>query len=285
MSESIKNRYEFKFLFDVENGNPNGDPDAGNMPRVDAETGYGIVTDVCLKRKIRNYVELVKNDAEKYKIYIKEGSVLNQTHAIAYDRTGIPKDKKPTRADVQILKQFMCDNYYDVRTFGAVMSSDVNCGIVRGPVQLNFARSVDSVLPQEITITRMAITNERDIEKKINEMGRKFVLPYALYVAEGYVSAALAEKTGFNEEDLNLLWDAIINMFENDHSAARGKMALRKLFIFKHDTPLGVAPSHKLFDIIKVERKDINKPSRCFEDYEVTVDKTAIPNGVQLIER
>ena len=165
------------------------------------------------------------------------------------------------------------------------MSSDVNCGIVRGPVQLNFARSVDSVLPQEITITRMAITNERDIEKKINEMGRKFVLPYALYVAEGYVSAALAEKTGFNEEDLNLLWDAIINMFENDHSAARGKMALRKLFIFKHDTPLGVAPSHKLFDIIKVERKDINKPSRCFEDYEVTVDKTAIPNGVQLIER
>ncbi len=284
MSEIIKNRYEFKFLFDVENGNPNGDPDAGNMPRIDAETGYGIVTDVCLKRKIRNYVELVKNDAERYKIYIKEGSVLNQANAVAYERTNIAKGKV-TRKDVEILRKFMCDNYYDIRTFGAVMSTEINCGIVRGPVQLNFARSVDSVLPQEITITRMAVTNEKDMEKKTNEMGRKFILPYALYEAEGYVSAALAEKTGFNEDDLNLLWDAIINMFENDHSAARGKMAVRKLFIYKHATSLGVAPSHKLFDSVKVERKDISKPSRCFEDYNVLVDKTAIPEGVQLIER
>jgi CRISPR-associated protein Csd2 len=284
MSEIIKNRYEFKFLFDVENGNPNGDPDAGNMPRIDAETSYGIVTDVCLKRKIRNYVELVKNDSERYKIYVKEGSVLNQANSLAYERTNIPKGKAK-REDIPILRQFMCDNYYDIRTFGAVMSTEVNCGIVRGPVQLNFARSVDPVLPQEITITRMAVTNEKDMEKKTNEMGRKFVVPYALYVGEGYVSAALAEKTGFSDDDLNLLWDAIINMFENDHSAARGKMAVRKLFIYKHDTYLGVAPSHELFDSVKIERKDISKPSRCFGDYNVSVDKLAIPEGVQLIER
>ena len=284
--EAIKNRYEFVILFDVENGNPNGDPDAGNMPRMDAETGYGIVTDVCIKRKIRNYVEFVKEEAEGYKIYVKEGSILNKTHEIAYDRTGIDLKKKPTREDIDVLRKFMCDNYYDIRTFGAVMSTKVNCGIVRGPVQINFARSIDPIFQQEVTITRMAVTNEADKEKKTNEMGRKFTIPYGLYQVEGYVSAALANKvTGFNDDDLELLWNAIINMFEHDHSAARGKMAVRKLIVFKHESLLGNAPSHILFDLVKVEKYDSNKPPRKFTDYNVTINYDAVPNGVELIEK
>lgn len=284
--EPIKNRYEFVILFDVENGNPNGDPDAGNMPRIDAETGHGIVTDVCIKRKIRNYVELKKNDEGNFKIYVKEGAILNNVHKIAYDRTGISKDGKVSRDDIRTLRKFMCDNYYDIRTFGAVMSMEVNCGIVRGPVQLNFARSIDPIFQQEVTITRMAITNEKDMDKKTNEMGRKHIVPYGLYKTEGYVSAALANKvTGFSEEDLKLLWEAIINMFEDDHSSARGKMAVRKLIVFKHDSMYGNAPSHVLFDLIHVERKDKNKPTRNYQDYSVVINKDKLPAGVELIEK
>jgi len=282
---AIKNRYEFVILFDVENGNPNGDPDAGNMPRIDPETGHGIVTDVCIKRKIRNYVELVKGDAEGYKIYIKERSVLNQAHKLAYDRTNIKKGKA-TREDIQVLRKFMCDNFYDIRTFGAVMALEYNCGIVRGPVQINFARSIDKIFQQEVTITRMAIANEKDMERKETEIGRKHIVPYGLYKAEGYVSAALAQNvTGFSEEDLELLWEAIINMFEHDHSAARGKMAVRKLIIFKHESIFGNAPSHELFDLIKITRKDENKPVRSYSDYNIIIDRENLPSGVELIER
>ncbi len=234
MTEPIKNRYEFVVFFDVENGNPNGDPDAGNMPRVDPETGYGLVTDVCLKRKIRN---------------------------------------------------FMCSNFYDIRTFGAVMTTFVknsfNCGQVRGPVQLNFARSVDPILPQEITITRVAITTEADAEKKDTEMGRKYIVPYGLYRVEGYVSANLARKTtGFSEEDLQLLWEAILNMFENDHSAARGKMAVRELIVFKHDCELGRVPAHKLFDLVTAAHKEGVTAPRSYDDYIVNVDEAHLPEGV-----
>ncbi len=281
----IKNRYEFLILFDVENGNPNGDPDAGNMPRIDPETGHGIVTDVCLKRKIRNYVEWVKEDTERYKIYVKERSVLNQAHKWAYERHNIEKGKAK-REEIPMLRKFMCDNFYDIRTFGAVMSLEYNCGIVRGPVQINFARSVDKIFQQEVTITRVAIASEKDMDRKETEIGRKHVVPYGLYRAEGYVSAALAQKvTGFSEEDLELLWEAIINMFEHDHSAARGKMAVRKFIVFKHDDMYGNAPSHKLFDLVKITRKDETKPVRSYDDYIVEIDRENLPSGVALIEK
>lgn len=288
MSEPIKNRYDFVVLFDVENGNPNGDPDAGNMPRVDPETGYGLVTDVCLKRKIRNYVETFKEDDDHYRIYIKDGVPLNRSDAEAIQTLGIDPDlKKAKKADADIdrkLRDYMCDHYYDIRTFGAVMTTFVkgalNCGQVRGPVQLSFARSIDPVVPQEVTITRVAITTEADAEKKGTEMGRKHIIPYALYRAEGYVSANLARKTtGFSEEDLQLLWQAILNMFENDHSAARGKMAVRELIVFKHDSELGNAPSYKLFDAVTVTRNDPSLPARSYRDYTVTVAET-LPEGV-----
>ncbi|MCM1045015.1 MAG: type I-C CRISPR-associated protein Cas7/Csd2 [Candidatus Gastranaerophilales bacterium] len=292
MSEVIKNRYDFVILFDVENGNPNGDPDAGNMPRVDPESGYGLVTDVCLKRKIRNYVETVKEDEKGYRIYIKENVPLNRSDKEAYDYVGVAtgdikaKKKEDPELDRKI-RDFMCENFYDIRTFGAVMTTFVkdklNCGQVRGPVQIGFARSVDPVLPQEITITRVAITTESDAENKGTEMGRKFIVPYALYRAEGYISANLARKvTGFSEEDLELLWQAILNMFENDHSAARGKMAVRKLIIFRHDSELGCAPAHKLFDGVKVERKAGVEIVREFGDYTVEID-TNLPDGVTCI--
>lgn len=290
--EAIKNRYEFVVLFDVENGNPNGDPDAGNMPRIDPETGYGLVTDVCLKRKIRNYVETVKEDASGYRIYIKDGVPLNRSDKEACDYVGVnPKDlkdakKKDSSLDEK-LRDFMCSNFYDIRTFGAVMTTftkgALNCGQVRGPVQLGFARSVEPILPQEVTITRVAITKEDDAEKKDTEMGRKYIVPYALYRCEGYVSANLARKsTGFSDDDLNLLWEAIMNMFENDHSAARGKMAVRELIIFKHDSELGNAPAWKLFDTVKVTRRDENNaaPARAYSDYVVTVDQDALPDGI-----
>lgn len=288
MSEPIKNRYDFVVLFDVENGNPNGNPDAGNMPRVDPETGYGIVTDVCLKRKIRNYVATLKENDPGYRIYINETTPLNRSDAEALKALNIPEDLKDAKkSDPGIdtkIRDFMCENYFDIRTFGAVMTTFVkgalNCGQVRGPVQLSFARSIDPVVPQEVTITRVAITTEADAEKKSGEMGRKHIIPYALYRAEGYVSANLARKTtGFSEEDLQLLWDAILNMFENDHSAARGKMAVRELIVFKHATELGNAPAYKLFDSVTVERKDRSKPARSYSDYTVTVAET-LPEGV-----
>lgn len=292
MSTAIKNRYDFVILFDVENGNPNGDPDAGNMPRVDPESGYGLVTDVCLKRKIRNYVEMVKEDEKGYRIYIKENVPLNRSDKEAYDYVGVgtgdvkSKKKEDSELDRKI-RDFMCENFYDIRTFGAVMTTFVkdklNCGQVRGPVQLGFARSVDPILPQEVTITRVAITTESDAENKGTEMGRKYIVPYALYRAEGYISANLARKvTGFSEEDLELLWQAILNMFENDHSAARGKMAVRKLIIFRHDSELGCAPAHKLFDGVKVERKKEVEIARGFADYVVEVE-AELPEGVTCI--
>lgn len=288
MSEAIKNRYDFVILFDVENGNPNGDPDAGNMPRIDPETGCGLVTDVCLKRKIRNYVETAKEDAPGYRIYIKDQVPLQRSDAEALAYLGVQGDLKAAKKDDPTLdekiRDFMCRNFYDIRTFGAVMTTFVkgalNCGQVRGPVQLSFARSVDPILPQEVTITRVAITTEADAEKKGTEMGRKYIVPYGLYRAEGYVSANLARKTtGFSEEDLELLWQAILNMFENDHSAARGKMAVRELIVFRHDSELGNAPAYKLFDAVQVTRKESVTVPRSYGDYTVTVADT-LPAGV-----
>lgn len=291
--EAIKNRYEFVILFDVENGNPNGDPDAGNMPRIDPETGYGLVTDVCLKRKIRNYVETVKENETGYRIYVKENVPLNRSDAEAYKHVGVDSaklkeaKKKDDKLDEKI-RDFMCSNFFDIRTFGAVMTTFVkgalNCGQVRGPVQLGFARSVDPVMPQEVTITRMAITTEADAEKKSTEMGRKYIIPYGLYRAEGYVSANLARKTtGFSDADLELLWQAILNMFELDRSAARGKMAVRELIVFKHDSELGNAPAYKLFESVKIQRKPDVVTPRAFADYEITVSETEVPAGVTCI--
>lgn len=290
MSEPIKNRYEFVILFDVENGNPNGDPDAGNMPRIDPETNFGIVTDVCLKRKIRNYIETVCEDKTGYRIYIKDGVPLNRSDAEAYayvgadEKTIKEKKKKEEKIDEKI-RDFMCRNFFDIRTFGAVMTTFVkaalNCGQVRGPVQLGFARSVDPVIPQEVTITRVAITTETDAEKKGTEMGRKYIIPYGLYRCEGYISANLARKvTGFSEEDLALLWQAILNMFEHDHSAARGKMAVRRLIVFKHDSELGNAPAYKLFETVAVKRREEVPVAREYGDYEVTVRESALSEGV-----
>ena len=286
MGNAIKNRYDFVMLFDVENGNPNGDPDAGNMPRTDPETGHGIVTDVCIKRKIRNYVELVKEGVGGYNILIKANKSLNSKFKEAYEANDLKTGQKGKNGDdVKTAQKYICENYFDVRTFGAVMSTgDDPCGIVRGPVQLNFAKSVDPVSTNEITITRQAVTSDKDFKNKQSEMGKKSFISYGLYKAEGYVSAMLAQKvTGFSEEDLELLWEAIINIFENDHSAARGKMCLRKLFVFKHDSALGNAPSNVLFDKIEI-KKNTDAPARSFSDYTVTADKT-MPVGVELIER
>ena len=290
MAEVIKNRYEFTILFDVENGNPNGDPDAGNMPRIDPETGYGIVTDVCLKRKIRNCVETMCEDKEGYKIYIKDGVPLNESDNTAYVAFGTDekKIKELKKDDPEIDKkicQFMCNNFFDIRTFGAVMTTFVkaalNCGQVRGPVQLGFARSIDPIVTQEVTITRVAITTKKDAENKSTEMGRKYIVPYALYRVDGYISANLARKvTGFSEDDLAFLWQAIINMFEYDHSAARGNMAVRELIVFKHATELGNAPAYKLFDTVSVKRKEGVIAARSYNDYDVEVAENKLPEGV-----
>lgn len=296
MGEVIKNRYEFVILFDVENGNPNGDPDAGNMPRIDPESRLGLVTDVCLKRKIRNYVEAVKEDEQGYKIYIKENVPLNRSDKAACESIGITGDdvvgelkklKKTDKNALEKLRDYMCKNFYDIRTFGAVMTTFgkalLNCGQVRGPVQLGFARSIDPVISQEVTITRVAITTEKDAENKNNEIGRKYIVPYGLYRAEGYVSANLARKvTGFSEDDLELLWDAIINMFENDHSAARGKMAVRELIVFKHSKELGDCPAYKLFDAIEVKKNDGVEYPRKYQDYTITINEDAIPDSVEM---
>lgn len=284
----LDKRYEFVILFDVENGNPNGDPDAGNMPRIDPETGHGIVTDVCIKRKIRNYVETVKEDQEGFDIYVKNGVVLNEQHKKAYAAFDLKSENKKLPKDEKVAKEltgYMCKNFYDIRAFGAVMSNEVNCGQVRGPIQLNFGKSIDPIFSQDLTITRCAVTHTKDLEKE-RTMGRKQIVPYGLYKMEGYISANLANKTtGFDENDLELLWEALINMFEHDHSAARGKMATRKLIVFEHDTVLGNAPSHKLFDLINIKRKNPSIPARSFNDYELTIDKESLPNGVTIIEK
>ena len=294
MAQAIQNRYEFVYLFDVENGNPNGDSDAGNMPRIDPETSYGLVTDVCLKRKIRNFVEIVNGNQSPYEIYIREKAILNQTHERAHLAVGVKgesdgKKRKGSGIEVEKARTWMCSNFFDVRTFGAVMSTGVNCGKVRGPVQLNFARSIESIAPMEISITRMAVATEKEAEQQSGDnrtMGRKHIVPYALYRVEGYISAHLAAQTGFSEEDIKLLWKSLINMFDHDHSAARGKMNARKLIVFKHDSMLGNAPAHKLFDLVKVQRAtDESIPARAFSDYNVTIDRNNKPKGVTLEEK
>lgn len=299
MGEAIKNKYEFVVLFDVENGNPNGDPDAGNMPRIDPESGLGIVTDVCLKRKIRNYIETVKEDEKGYKIYIKEDVPLNRSDREACASVGVQEtdEKKVTEALKKLkknepgtdekLRDYMCGNFYDIRAFGAVMTTFVkaalNCGQVRGPVQIGFARSIDPIMSQEVTITRVAITTEKDAENKSTEMGRKSIVPYGLYRVEGYISANLARRvTGFSEEDLELLWEAIINMFEHDHSAARGKMAVRELIVFKHSKELGDCPAYKLFDAVEVTKKENVIYPRKYQDYVVKVHEEEIPDSVEV---
>lgn len=289
---AINNRYDFVLLFDVKDGNPNGDPDAGNLPRTDAETGKGLVTDVCLKRKIRNYVGLVKGEQPPYEIYVKEKAVLNKTQERAYIAIGaedeLSSDKKRKGGEkVEKAREWMCANFYDVRTFGAVMSTGTNCGQVRGPVQLTFARSLDPIVTSEHSITRMAVATEAEAKSQDGDnrtMGRKFTVPYGLYRAHGFVSAALAEQTGFNDADLELLWESIQNMFEHDRSAARGDMNLRGLYVFKHDSKLGNAHAHQLFDRIKVEKVNSENIARDFKDYIVSVNDSNLPNEVVLIK-
>ncbi len=283
----LKNRYEFVLLFDVKDGNPNGDPDAGNLPRIDPETGHGLVTDVCLKRKVRNYVGIVREEKPPYEIYVKEKAVLNRQHerayvalGIKYEKKKLPKDEKKARE----ITQWMCQNFYDIRTFGAVMSTEINAGQVRGPVQLSFGRSIEPIFTAEHSITRMAVTNEKDLEKE-RTMGRKFTIPYALYRAHGFVSAPLAKQTGFSEKDLKLLWEALLYMFDHDRSAARGEMATRKLIIFKHASELGNAPASRLFDLVQVEKNCGDAPPRSFADYTVTVNKDSAPSGVKVEEK
>ena len=290
MSNAIQNRYEFVYLFDVENGNPNGDPDAGNMPRIDPETSYGLVTDVCLKRKIRNFVEIIKGNQSPFRIYIREKSVLSTTRKDAYE--AVQKTEASVKNIIELGRDWMCKNFFDVRTFGAVMSvKENNCGQVRGPVQLNFARSIESIVPMEVSITRMAVETEREAEQReqsgaVQTMGRKHIVPYALYRVEGYISAHLAAQTGFSEKDLELLWDSLANMFDHDHSAARGKMNARKLIVFKHESMLGNAPAHKLFDLITVKRTtDIAIPARAFFDYKVEIDRNNVAQGITLEEK
>lgn len=294
---AIANRYEFVYLFDVTNGNPNGDPDAGNLPRLDPETNRGLITDVCLKRKIRNYTALEKSDgngntAPGYNIYMQEKAVLNNQHKQAYEALGIePESKKLPKEEAKAreLTAWMCKNFFDVRAFGAVMTTEVNCGQVRGPIQMAFASSIDPIVPLEVSITRMAVTTEKEAEKQSGDnrtMGRKHIVPYGLYRAHGFISAKLAERTGFSEDDLELVWRALTNMFEHDRSAARGEMAARKLIVFKHSNPMGDAPAHMLFDSVKVERAEgeADMPARSFSDYRVSIDKN-IPTGVEVIER
>lgn len=292
MNNPIQNRYEFVLLFDVQDGNPNGDPDAGNLPRVDPETGNGLVTDVCLKRKVRNYVGIAREEQPPFEIYVKEKAVLNRQNERAYKSLGIDlsgdSGKRKGGENVEAARQWMCKNFYDVRTFGAVMSIGINCGQVRGPAQMSFARSISSVVPLEHSITRMAVATEAEAEKQGGDnrtMGRKFTIPYGLYRGHGYISAHLARQTGFSEEDLALLWEALTNMFEHDHSAARGQMSVRGLYVFKHDNALGQAPAHVLFDCITVQpREDVSVP-REFSDYQVTVNDAELPHGVTLMRQ
>lgn len=291
--EAIKNRYDFSILFEVINGNPNGDPDAGNMPRIDPETGHGLVTDVCLKRKIRNYIDVVKSGEDGYRIYMKGDVPLNQNDAEACKALGTEPEnlKGASKKDPNIdkkLRNYMCENFFDIRAFGAVMTTFVkgalNCGQVKGPIQLGFAKSIDPICTQEVTITRSAITTEKDAEEKKTEMGRKYIVPYGLYRVNGSISPNLAQQvTGLNDEDLELFWQAVLNMFELDRSAARGEMAVRDLFIFKHDSALGKTQDHKLYETITVQRKPDVTAARSYYDYVVHVEESDIPDGVTLI--
>ena len=278
----LNNRIDFVYLFDVQDGNPNGDPDAGNLPRVDAETGMGLVTDVCLKRKVRNYVQVAKGLSEGYDIFIKEKAVLNNEIDKAHDDAEVKNAKDKTAA----ARTFMCKNYYDIRTFGAVMSTGKNAGQVRGPIQFTFARSVDPIATAEHSITRMAVATKQEEEKQKGDnrtMGRKATVPYGLYLCHGFISASLAKQTGFSDEDLQLFFDALKNMFDLDRSAARGLMSAQKLIGFKHDSPLGNAPANKLFDLVKVDRTTDSVP-RSFSDYKVTIDRDLLPSGVTVEE-
>ena len=291
MTDSIKNRYDFVLLFDVIDGNPNGDPDAGNMPRMDPQTGHGLATDVCLKRKVRNYVGIVKNEQPPFEIYVKEKAVLNRQHERAYTALGFALSgeggkRKGSGDEVEKARLWMCKNFFDVRTFGAVMSTGINCGQVRGPVQMTFARSMDPITPAEHSITRMAVATEKEAEAQQGDnrtMGRKFTVPYGLYRAHGFISAHLAAQTGFSDGDLTLLWEALGNMFEHDHSAARGQMTTRGLYVFQHTTTLGNAPAHRLFERISVALRDPGGTPRAFEDYAVTVDESGLPEGMSLL--
>lgn len=282
----LKKRYDFVLLFDVKDGNPNGDPDAGNLPRLDAETGNGLVTDVCLKRKVRNFVQLAKQGEAGYDIFVKEKAILNNAIDEAHDSEAVKAQKKDADK-TETARQFMCAKYFDIRTFGAVMSTGKNAGQVRGPVQMTFGRSIDPIISSEHSITRMAVATEAEAEKQKGDnrtMGRKFTVPYGLYVSHGFISAHLAAQTGFTTDDLNVFWEALEKMFWEDHSAARGEMNVRGLYVFEHDSALGRAPAHELFEKIKVERKDSSIPARSFDDYKVTIDET-MPEGVTLIRK
>lgn len=299
---SVSKRYDFVLLFDVADGNPNGDPDAGNLPRVDAETGHGLVTDVCLKRKVRNYVLTEKDEQPPYAIFVREKAILNKSIQKAYEYIGIDLTKAPSDpadgkkrnkegngqgTEVDKAREFMCKNYYDIRTFGAVMTTGANAGQVRGPVQITFARSVDPVVALEHSITRMAVTTEADAEKQSGDnrtMGRKFTIPYGLYRTHGFISAALAAQTGFSEEDLELFWEALLKMFEHDRSAARGMMATRGLYIFEHKSKMGNSPAHELFDRITVKKKDGITAPRSIKDYEISIDDQGLKD-VRLIRK
>jgi len=291
---SLTNRYDFVLLFDVKDGNPNGDPDAGNLPRMDAETGHGLMTDVALKRKVRNFVGMAKGEQPPYEIYVKEKAILNNQHKRAYVGIGREEllegdDKKRKGGDaVDDARQWMCRNFFDVRTFGAVMSTGINCGQVRGPVQITFARSIDPIIAQEHTITRMAVATEAEAEKQDGDnrtMGRKHTVPYGLYMAHGFVSSFLARQTGFSDDDMELLWQALSKMFEHDRSAARGEMTTRGLYVFKHDSELGNAPAHALFERIQPKLKEGVSVPRSFGDYDVAVNETGMPSGVTLLRK
>ena len=283
---SLTNRYEFVLLYDVKDGNPNGDPDAGNLPRIDAETGMGLVTDVCLKRKVRNFVQLTQSDNPNNKIFIREKSVLNNMIDESHDQESVKEKGKGDQ--VEAARQWMCEHYYDVRTFGAVMSTGKNAGQVRGPIQLTFSRSIDPVIASEHSITRVAVTTEKDADKQVEKkgsivgtMGRKFTIPYGLYRCHGFISAHLSKQTGFDEGDLELFWQALIQMFDHDRSASRGEMSPRGLYVFKHDSELGNAPATKLLEMVKINKNN-DSPARQFSDYTVSIDQTAVPQGVTL---
>ena len=284
MSEKLKNRIDFVYLFDIQDGNPNGDPDAGNLPRVDAETGMGLVTDVCLKRKVRNYVQMAKEYSKGYDIFIKEKAVLNLLIGKAHKDESV-KDKKGGEK-TEAARQVMCRDYFDIRTFGAVMSTGDNAGQVRGPIQFTFARSIDPINSMEHSITRMAVATEKESESQSGgnrTMGRKSTVPYGLYMCHGFISANLAKQTGFNEDDLELFWEALKNMFDCDRSAARGLMSARKLIVFKHDSVLGNAPANTLFERVSVKKNCIGA-ARKFADYNVTINKDGLPEGIEMQE-
>ena len=290
---SLQNRYDFVYYFDVRDGNPNGDPDAGNLPRVDPESGHGLVTDVCLKRKIRIFIEINKFDPiteqgpAGLKIYVRDKAVLNRQNTEAYEALKIKSEPKKLPKDEQKsreLTDWMCQNFFDIRAFGAVMTTEVNCGQVRGPVQLTFARSIEPIVTLEHSITRCAVTNEKDVDKE-RTMGRKFTIPYALYRAHGFINARLAQKTGFNNDDLNLLWEALSGMFDVDRSAARGEMTPRRLVVFKHESDLGNAPAHRLFERVTTNRKSqSDSAARSFDDYEIAVNQADLPQGISILE-